>query len=175
MTGPPSGGSRLSEVINRISLHTHLCLIYETQEQQLAAAIPFILRGMERGEKCIYMANESTATAVFDVMRGQGADVDSAVRKGMLTLANEREACPKPRCFDPDELIRFWAGALGRAKLTGFSTARLAGEMTWVLDCDPGTQRLVEYEAKLNYFLRDHDALAMCQYDGKRFPYRNDP
>lgn len=38
-----------------------------------------------------------------------------------------------------------------------------------MLGGDPGSERLIEYEAKLNYFLPENDALAICQYDYKRF------
>jgi PAS domain S-box-containing protein len=42
--------------------------------------------------------------------------------------------------------------------------------MTWQLGGAPGTERLLEYEARLNDFLRDHDACALCQYNRRRFP-----
>lgn len=38
----------------------HFALIYETQEEQFSAAIPFMRQGLERGEKCLYVADENT-------------------------------------------------------------------------------------------------------------------
>jgi hypothetical protein len=55
------------------------------------------------------------------------------------------------------------------AKSAGFSRFRVTGEMTWVLGNHLGTERLREYEAKLNYFFSDHDVSALCQYNYKRF------
>lgn len=49
----PSDGSPLAELVGKIGLHEHVCIIYETQNEQLAAAIPFIKIGLERGEKCL--------------------------------------------------------------------------------------------------------------------------
>jgi PAS domain-containing protein len=66
-------------------------------------------------------------------------------------------------------MILFLAEATAAAKADGFSALRVTGEMTWVLGGEPGTERLFEYEAKLNYFLPEHDALAICQYDRRRF------
>jgi hypothetical protein len=42
--------SRLGELAAGLGLHQHLCFIYETQEEQFAAALPFLRSGLERGE-----------------------------------------------------------------------------------------------------------------------------
>jgi len=41
--------------------------------------------------------------------------------------------------------------------------------MTWALGRDLGVEKLIEYEAKLNHFFPDNDALAICQYNRTRF------
>jgi MEDS: MEthanogen/methylotroph, DcmR Sensory domain len=41
--------------------------------------------------------------------------------------------------------------------------------MTWVLGASNGTDKLIEYESKLNRFVRDHDARVICQYNRTRF------
>jgi hypothetical protein len=58
--------------------------------------------------------------------------------------------------FEPDKMIRFLADALEPTIASGFSGLRVVGEMTWALAGDLGTGPLIEYEAKLNYFVRDH-------------------
>jgi PAS domain S-box-containing protein len=66
-------------------------------------------------------------------------------------------------------MIRFLTEGTYEAKKAGFGAFRFAGEMTWALGGHPGTKLLIEYEAKLNRFLGDHDALGICQYDRARF------
>jgi PAS domain S-box-containing protein len=41
--------------------------------------------------------------------------------------------------------------------------------MTWALRGLPGSERLIEYEAKLNEFFPASQCLAICQYDRRRF------
>jgi PAS domain S-box-containing protein len=41
--------------------------------------------------------------------------------------------------------------------------------MTWALGGDPGTERLIEYEARLNRFFTEYDAVCICQYNNRRF------
>jgi PAS domain S-box-containing protein len=159
----------LSTVLKTVALHDHLCLIYETSAQQSAAAIRFIQLGLEHGEKCVYVTDENTAATFFDAMRAQGIDVDSAVKKGMLALADTHQIYLKGGHFDPDDMIRFWAENVREAKAAGFLALRFAGEMTWALDLDPGAESLIEYEVTLNRFLHDYDAVCICQYNSRRF------
>ena len=69
--------SVLINAIEKLGMHDHLCLIYETQEEQFAAVIPFIRIGLERGEKCVYIVDDNTAVAVLEAMRADGIDIDS--------------------------------------------------------------------------------------------------
>jgi chemotaxis family two-component system sensor kinase Cph1 len=159
----------LIDAIERVGLHDHLCLIYETKEEQFAAIAPFIRFGLERGERCVYIADENTAIMVSDLLRTQGIDVNSAVSSGALTIAGKQEAYLKQGYFDPDWMIRFLLKASDEAKAAGFSGLRVTGEMTWALGGDPGVERLMEYEAKLNRLLSDNDIVAICQYNRNRF------
>ena len=161
--------SRLSEEIRRIRVHDHLCLIYETREEQFAAAIPYIRIGLERGEKCLYVVDDNTAEMVGEAMMGAGLDVAGAVESGRLSIVSKRDAYLKKGYFDPDWMIDYLKQAVEEAKKAGFTALRGTGEMTWMLGGDPGTERLMEYEAKLNYFLSENDALALCQYNRHRF------
>src|SRR3984893_8420110 len=68
------GDLDLSDVISTLALHDHLCLIYETPEQQAASAIPFVLIGIERGQSCLYVADENKTAILLDAMRAEGVD-----------------------------------------------------------------------------------------------------
>jgi chemotaxis family two-component system sensor kinase Cph1 len=170
MASVPGRGLRdLEEAIGDIGVHDHLCLIYETQQEQFSAAMPFMRIGLERGEKCIYIVDDNTAAAVIDGMKAAGMGVEAAIASDSLTIASKRDAYLKQGYFDPDWMVRFLAQATDEAKAAGFAALRVTGEMTWVLGGDPGTERLMEYEAKLNYFFPHKDALAICQYRRDRF------
>jgi len=171
MTDVPDGGLHdLVRAIGKLGVHDHLCLIYETQEEQFSAVIPFMKIGLERGEKCVYVVDDNTAAMVINGMKGAGIDVESAVESGKLVIVSKQEAYLKQEYFDPDWMIGFLKRATDEAKAAGFSALRVTGEMTWVLSGDPGAERLMEYEAKLNYFFPENDALAICQYNRNRFP-----
>lgn len=169
MSEPLPGELPLSEVLGTLSVHDHICVVYETPEQQSGTAVPFVKMGLERGEKCLYLADKNTATTLLNTMRAESVDVDAAFGKGMLSIADYYRVSLKKGYFDPDEMIRYLAGNVREAKAAGFSALRFAGDMTWVLEGDPGVERLMEYEARLNRFMAEHDAVCLCQYDDKRF------
>jgi PAS domain S-box-containing protein len=169
MSEPLPDRSRLSEVLRTLAIHEHLCVIYDTREQQSDVTVPFLRIGLDRGEKCLYVADEKTTAHILEAMRAQGVEVDAAAEKGTLKFANEGQVYLKKGYFDPDETISYWAGMAGEAKAAGFPALRFAGDLTWALEGKLGTERLFEYEARLNRFLTEYDAVCICQYNNKRF------
>lgn len=162
--------SRLAEVASRLGLHEHLCIIYDTQKEQFAAALPFLRTGLERGENCLYIVDENTAAAVLDALGKGGTDVDRYLRSGALTIANKEETYLERGRFEPDWMISFLTAATAEAGAARFSRVRtILGEMTWATGTSTGTAKLLEYESKLNHFFRDHDARGICQYNRTRF------
>jgi signal transduction histidine kinase len=159
----------LIEAINNLQPHDHLCLIYETQDEQFEAAIPYIHEGLKQGEKCIYIADENTVESVQTEMNKTGIDVDFYQKSGALSIVTSQESYVKGGSFDPDRMIQFLENLTKQAKEEGYSALRVTGEMTWVLAGDPGSERVMEYEARLNYFIGKNDCLAICQYNRNKF------
>ncbi|NKE71136.1 MEDS domain-containing protein [Candidatus Manganitrophus noduliformans] len=168
MKHPDLSNSLLVKTIEQTAPHDHLCLLYETPQEQLAAAISFIRIGLQRGERCVYLVDHNAAT-VTGAMRQEGIDVDAAVRSCALIIAEKQEAYLMEGYFDPDKMISFLEQTLHSSEKAGFPALRVTGEMTWALGGDPGTKRLIEYEAKLNRFFSKKNVSAICQYDRKRF------
>src|ERR1700726_1719170 len=164
-----SDDPRLLDVLVQIGLHDHICLIYESQGEQLAMPVPSIRMGLEHGEKCIFIAPEKTLRDVSEGLHAIGVDVDEAMNSGRLAVASQEDTYLRNGHFEPDKMIRFWEETLEPAIASGCSGLRVVGEMTWALGGDPGTGPLIEYEAKLNYFVRDNPVAVTCQYDRNRF------
>lgn len=159
----------LLKAVEGLGFHDHLCLIYETQEEQFAAVVPFMRVGLERGEKCVYVADENTSDEVLEQMEKGGVDVARALETGAFRVLTKKDAYLKQGFFDPDWMINFLKETTDAAKAEGYAGLRVTGEMTWMLGGDQGSDRLIEYEAKLNYFFPENDALAICQYNIGRF------
>jgi len=78
----------LVRAIEKPGVHDQLCLIYETQEEQFSAVIPFMKIGLERGEKCLYVVDDNTADMVINGMKAAGMDVEAAIASGKLNIVS---------------------------------------------------------------------------------------
>jgi hypothetical protein len=162
-------GSSLAEQLALLRPGDHLCLIYETPEEQFAAVVPFMRDGLAREEQCLYIADERTVAEVREAMRGAGVDVDAHEAQGTLRIVTKRETYLRSGSFDPAAMIAILHGATAEAIARGYTALRVTGEMTWALGSEAGTERLIEYEASLNDFFPGSRALAICQYNRNRF------
>jgi PAS domain S-box-containing protein len=150
----------------------HLCCIYSTEDEHRALLTLCLRQGVERGEKIVYIAQPHEAEALLAYLRADGLPVEPYLASGQLALLTSHETCLFDGTFDPDRMINLLRGETDRALADGYKALRVTGEMTRVLRGVSGSKRLIEYEAKLNRFLPESKALAICQYDRRRFPAR---
>ena len=160
----------LIAALERLGPHDHLCSIYESPEDHYAVAIPFIRIGLDRGEKCIYIADDGTVGDVRQAMESEGIDVDRASASKALVLATKEQAYLEHGSFDPDWMFSFWKEATQLAISEGFSALRATGETEWVLRGGRGLERWMEYESKLTHTLSESNCSALCQYNRCLFP-----
>ncbi|MGC2636039.1 MAG: MEDS domain-containing protein [Acidobacteriaceae bacterium] len=179
-TEPTTSGSSLPPFLRNWShentqlascaLHDHLALIYDKQEEQLGIIVPFLRLGMERGEKSVFIVDDTDPKTVIDAMERHGVDVEAATATGALAIITKYDAYLRNGDFDPDWMIGFLAETVEDAKKEGFQGVRASGEMTWALGPAGNPDgRLIEYECKVNAFFAGYDMAGICQYNRRRF------
>ncbi len=144
------GDGRLVTVLESLRPHDHLCLIYESREEWRAAAIPFIAIGLKQGQKCVYVVDAHTVDDIRRCLTEEGIDVASAEQSGQLVVLHDTEAYTRDGSFDPDRMIALLIEETKKAVADGYPALRVTGEMTWALRGHPGSEKVLEYEAKLN-------------------------
>ena len=150
----------------------HVCALFLTPEQQLQAAIEYIKEGLMRGERCLYVCGEHPVEVFKNTLRSAGIDVEAEEKRGALMVITKHEGHLNGGSFDPDKMISMLESAVKGALDSGFTGLCAAGDMNWVNDGAPGTNRLAEYESRLNRFYSTHKALGLCQYNRKTLPAR---
>jgi PAS domain S-box-containing protein len=160
----------LEDRLRILGCGSHACLIYDSAAEQHAAVVSWLKIGLERDERCIYVLDENSRDDVLDALERSGIDPRPAVKNRSLLLVSKQDTYLRDGSFDPDRMIGFLKEATDRARSDGFTALRVTGEMTWSLSDAAGSERLIEYESKLNNFLPDSSCLALCQYNRKRFP-----
>ena len=160
----------LIESLEQLGPHDHFCSIYENPEEHYAVAIPFMRMGLDRGEKCVYIADDGTLGDVREAMHLGGINVDRATESNALVLATKEQAYLKRGSFDPDWMFSFWKEATDSAMSEGFSALRVTGETEWVVRGGRGLERWMEYESRLTHALSENNCSALCQYNRHCFP-----
>ncbi len=160
----------LIAALEQLGPHDHFCSIYESPQEHYAVAIPFIRIGLDRGEKCIYIADDGTVGDVRQAMQSEGIDVDRAIASKALVLATKEQAYLEHGSFHPDWMFTFWKKATQLAMSEGFSALRATGETEWVLRGGRGLERWMEYESRLTHTLSESNCSALCQYNRRLFP-----
>jgi PAS domain S-box-containing protein len=160
----------LIAALEQLGPHDHFCSIYESPQEHYAVAIPFIRIGLDRGEKCIYIADDGMVGDVRQAMQSEGIDVDRAIASKALVLATKEQAYLEHGSFHPDWMFTFWKEATQLATSEGFSALRATGETEWVLRGGRGLERWMEYESKLTHTLSESNCSALCQYNRRLFP-----
>jgi len=160
----------LIAALEQLGPHDHLCSIYESPQEHYAVAIQFIRIGLDRGEKCIYIADDGTVGDVRQAMQSERIDVDCAIASKALVLATKEQAYLEHGSFHPDWMFTFWKEATQLAMSEGFSALRATGETEWVLRGGRGLERWMEYESRLTHTLSESNCSALCQYNRRLFP-----
>jgi signal transduction histidine kinase len=164
-----TGRAALARAAERIQIGQHLCTVYDRRDDLLATVQPFVKSGLERGEQCLYLADDNAAGDVLSSMRQSGIDVEAAVARRALVIGGGRGTYLRDGVFRPDAMIEFWGEAIASARADGFSALRIMAEMSWALGGEPSIERLLEYESQANPFLHDQRVVALCHYNRRRF------
>lgn len=148
----------------------HACTVYNSEEERKSAAAQFIRDGLAWHERCVYVCCNDDLEGCRTSLRSAGIDVAAHEAQGALVLLTKADAHLNGGAFDPAALIGAIDAALQDALNHGFAGLRAAGDMTWLLDQAPGSERIAEYEALLNRYCVNKPVIMLCQYDRRTMP-----
>ena len=160
----------LAAALNDLPPGGHLCSIYENEAEYLAVPVLFLRLGLERGEQCIYVVDDSAEGRVRQALLDGGIDVARAEQLNALILTTAAKVQLKHNFSDPYRMYTFWKKAGERARREGFSALRCAGDTEWVMRGDPGAERWISYESHLTHMAAQTNCTFLCQYHRQRFP-----
>lgn len=152
-----------------VGLGDHVAFFFKNNAERLEIAIPYMVRGLHNGERCVYIADENTVPDIFEEFRRVGIDIGEATASGALSVVTKHDAYLRHGMFEPERMISDLDRDVRFALQNGFSGLRVTGEMSWALDLPSALTGLCDYEQDL--CRRWPAELAgLCQYDETRFP-----
>lgn len=148
---------------------THICYLFNDDDERKRFMPAFVYSGLEEQETVDYLADVAAPDQLEQAIKELGIAAPSPQLRDQLSLATALETyCPGGQ-FSPDAMLARLREMYVARHDAGFPGARMSGEMTWALRGIPGSERLVEYEARINDLVQDVPLTAVCQYDTRRF------
>lgn len=147
---------------------TNLALLFDSREQQLGAAIPFVKSGLERNQRCLYLASESSSEELHTTLSRFGVDRESVATEQFVVeqLSKRRETASPVNCDDLSELI---LDTVEDSLRMGFDGLLITAEMSWIHSSEISIRELLKATSRFNTFSADLPCVALAQYDTTRF------
>lgn len=148
---------------------THMCLVFRDEEERKNIVAKYVESGVLDHEKVGYFADTATTSDVLDWLAGMDVDISDALEKDSFAVQEaEKVYCPDGS-FIPERMLNKLKEAYSSSIEEGYPNTRVTGEMSWALKGMSGSDRLIEYESKVNEVVVTHPVTAMCQYDANKF------
>ena len=146
----------------------HAMLLYRDRQEQFAAMAAYVRLGLDRNERCFYIAGDNSVRMVIEEFERAGIDVIGAEKRGQLTITSHRETYLKGGHFEPAQIAGELTEEIRKSLRDGFTAMRGTGEMGWATSRSDALSRLYEYEALIDEGMSRY-FLALCQYDERLF------
>lgn len=145
-----------------INYGSHLCAFYDTDSGRLKLALPFLLGGLQAGNRCFLVATTEVQTIIVNQLRDVRTGIDQDIQEDRLIMMNGMT--------DNAELYTFFENAFLDANKQGIQGLRVLGDMAWTLHQDVGIKELSDFEARYNQNLAHRfPVVSLCQYDARLF------
>jgi hypothetical protein len=159
----------LGFVDSRMPAGTHICQIYNLDEERNDSLLKYLLSGINSGERVTCFSDNITEDEIEEYFKEKGLSFNEARDKGDVSLSSTGAAYFQNDKFDPDIMLDLLTKFYDDAMKDGYPACRVIGEMSPEIDNVPGGSRLMEYECLVTRLLEDHPVTAVCQYDASKF------
>lgn len=131
----------------------HSALIYESDEEFVGGAAPFITEGIERSEFVIVVTPERQANLLQDALGDAGRAVQ--FKDGSEWYGS------------PSSALNAYRALLKEQIESGTHWIRIVGEATWAGWSEAKAERWMRYESMVNLAFASAPASIMCLYDAR--------
>lgn len=138
----------------------HICAFFDSREDEYDVLLPYLKQGVDAGEEVLNVLDETR-------LPDHRARLDAAgihEHLGQVAVASSEGTYLAGGKFDMDYMAGFVERTVADAKARG-KRVRTAGWMGWLHEGAPGSERAVEYEARMNLLVPKYDCTFMCVYD----------
>ena len=136
----------------------HICAFFDSREEEYDILLPYLKQGVDAGEDVLNVLDASR----LDDHRGRLGRC--GIPADRVSVASSEETYLAGGRFDMDRMAGFVESTVAASKAQG-RRVRTAGWMDWLGENAPGSDRAIEYEARMNFLVPKYDCTFMCVYD----------
>ena len=145
---------------------THLCAFYETDNDLIEIAVPYLKAGLENREYCMWIVPETISPARATSLL-ETAIPDFTLYLPQLEILTFREFYLSNECFNCDNVLAKWRGMVERALTQGYEGLRILGCTSWIKK--QHWQAFMEYEAAIDKAMATLQMIALCPYPLEKY------
>ena len=102
----------------------HVCMVYDDLDAWLAAVVAFLDDGLERGDRCVYIAHDGSGEAVGAALASAGRDVRRERQRGALAIVTQADTYFRGGAFEPRAMVEYQLNRAIFFRLVGQYAAR---------------------------------------------------
>jgi hypothetical protein len=136
----------------------------------LQAVATILQQKLSENYRCLFLNSTAMVAGIRCYLAAAGTDVAYEVGRSSLVLRSEQRHLVGGK-FEIERMMYSLDDALDQALNDGYSGLWATGDMTWEMGPQKDPSRLLEYELRLEGFMRQHPTLGgICQYHADTLP-----
>jgi PAS domain S-box-containing protein len=144
----------------------HFGLFYSSWGEWESFLIKFFRSGLQSEEKCVYYFDTHSIRQIRDLLKQAGIDYKNSETSGQIQFRHGSKSMICKGRFNPEDFIQHLLETCRNAYVQGFKAVRFTMETEWVQQDLPGSEKLPEFEKRLEEGLHFVlPCLFICQYD----------
>ena len=146
----------------------HVCAFFDSRDDEYRVLSPFFQEGLGWGEKVLHIVDPELLDDHLRRLKEHGVDVDGCQQCGQLQVLGWNDVYLSGGEFDQDRMLGAIESAIEAGREAGYPHMRIMGNMGWTFEGKPGTERVIEFESRVNEVLSRQRQVAVCVYDMAR-------
>jgi hypothetical protein len=156
-----------SERVGAVDLggHRHVCAFFRSMDEEHRVLRSVYREGFDRGEQSTHIVDTENRDLYLKRLAEDGIDVKKMIDSGQLQVLPWTDMYVRDHRFDQDAMLASVDELIRAGASAGYRETKLVGHhMDWVFGDKPAVDNLLEYEARLNDLLSQHNAPVICNY-----------
>jgi hypothetical protein len=146
--------------------YRHVCAFVNERGEENAVLDPFIMQGIDRGDRLLYLVDPAASAAPVNRLRHLGYDAGDLLEHHQCEVRTWTDTYLRGGGFDQAAMLDLLDRMLvGRQS----PRVRMLADMGWAADRDGVADDLIEFEARANFIHARHEHVVICSYDTTRF------